>query len=706
MKSLKYFLFLLILIQYASYSQWFYKKGPEVTSTLYDIHIFPDNSVVAAGDNYSILSTDQGSNWTSTCIPGYLINCSFFLDNGIGYAGDHYGYMLKSTNRGSNWTVLTRLDSFLIYSVFFVTSSTGWAGTTTEKIYKTTNGGANWFLQLSNGSHGITSIHFINLNEGWALGGAWNNHIFHTTNGGNNWILQNENISISDSPPSLKCLYFVDSLTGYAGGNQGLTMYTTNGGQNWYTRFINGISFFKIQFVNNLKGWGSCYNNVYATTNGGINWTKQTNGTDYGSLGLNFKDKMTGWSSGYNGKTFYTSNGGVNWILKSGANDNGNYKCIFFSDLNNGWVAGDEGAIYKSSDGGDSWTPLPKISSDNVNSIYFNDSLNGWSTRTAFVFKTTNGGFDWDTMLIAPGSDFYDIGFINQQTGFAAGNSTSPLDSGFVYKTSNAGTNWLKVFNGGDSTGLLDFCFPNSETGYACGYNYNLFKTTNSGDNWFPVSSMSTINKVFRKMYFINPYVGWIAGNNGVILMTYDGGYSFVNRSINITANINSIFFSTSTIGHACSSDGTVYMTTDGGATWNIVLTGCSSEFNSIYFINSDVGWIAGSLHSILKTTNGGGPVGSGTAQNNNPAVFSLSQNYPNPFNPKTNINYQLPVNSNVKLSIFDITGREIAILVNQKQNAGSYNVEWNASDFASGVYFYKLETERFTQSKRMVLIK
>lgn len=88
------------------------------------------------------------------------------------------------------------------------------------------------------------------------------------------------------------------------------------------------------------------------------------------------------------------------------------------------------------------------------------------------------------------------------------------------------------------------------------------------------------------------------------------------------------------------------------------------------------------------------------------PDVFALSQNYPNPFNPATVINYQLPVSSFTSLKIFDITGREVATLVNEKQNPGSYSVQFDGSNFSSGVYFYRIESNDFVQTKRMVLIK
>ena len=90
----------------------------------------------------------------------------------------------------------------------------------------------------------------------------------------------------------------------------------------------------------------------------------------------------------------------------------------------------------------------------------------------------------------------------------------------------------------------------------------------------------------------------------------------------------------------------------------------------------------------------------------NLPVRFSLNQNYPNPFNPETVISYELPVSETVILKIFDVMGKEIKTLVNEKQNSGFHQVSFNASALPSGVYFYQLNTQGFTDTKRMVLIK
>lgn len=88
------------------------------------------------------------------------------------------------------------------------------------------------------------------------------------------------------------------------------------------------------------------------------------------------------------------------------------------------------------------------------------------------------------------------------------------------------------------------------------------------------------------------------------------------------------------------------------------------------------------------------------------PEEYKLFNNFPNPFNPTTNITFDIPKNSFVKLKIYDVTGKEIISLVNENLNVGRYNYQWDASSFTSGVYFYRLEANDFVETKRMVLLK
>jgi hypothetical protein len=88
------------------------------------------------------------------------------------------------------------------------------------------------------------------------------------------------------------------------------------------------------------------------------------------------------------------------------------------------------------------------------------------------------------------------------------------------------------------------------------------------------------------------------------------------------------------------------------------------------------------------------------------PDKFALYHNYPNPFNPTTNIKFDVPELSNVRISIYDISGKEVATLVNNQMNPGSYTADWNATNFASGIYFYRMTTDKFIETRKMMLIK
>ena len=88
------------------------------------------------------------------------------------------------------------------------------------------------------------------------------------------------------------------------------------------------------------------------------------------------------------------------------------------------------------------------------------------------------------------------------------------------------------------------------------------------------------------------------------------------------------------------------------------------------------------------------------------PEKYELSQNYPNPFNPETVISYSIPKTEEVSLVVYNLIGEEIARLIDESKHSGNYTVEWNASNVASGIYFYRLQAGDFIQTRKMVLLK
>jgi hypothetical protein len=156
-----------------------------------------------------------------------------------------------------------------------------------------------------------------------------------------------------------------------------------------------------------------------------------------------------------------------------------------------------------------------------------------------------------------------------------------------------------------------------------------------------------------------------------------------------------------------------VYQSLDEGATWISFSTGMPTM--QIYDLKykESTGLLLAATHGRgCWTFDVAGAIGIGS-HSEVIKNFSLSQNYPNPFNPTTLIGFDLPKESKVKLTVFDILGKEIAVLSDGNRNPGHHEVVWDASRFSSGIYFYKIEvrqsgssTSDFVATKRMVVVK
>ena len=146
---------------------------------------------------------------------------------------------------------------------------------------------------------------------------------------------------------------------------------------------------------------------------------------------------------------------------------------------------------------------------------------------------------------------------------------------------------------------------------------------------------------------------------------------------------------------------------------WYSFTTGLGLSNSGVSVVTSSVGesFIGTSSNENIKIISGFLVFSSSTVTDVSsekkitPAVYKLYQNYPNPFNPSTIIGWQLPVGSHVSLKVYDILGREVAILVNEEKPAGVYKFSFNADNLASGVYFYILKSDNYTSVKKMILL-
>jgi photosystem II stability/assembly factor-like uncharacterized protein len=401
------------------------------------------------------------------------------------------------------------------------------------------------------------------------------------------------------------------------------------------------------------------------------------------------------------------------------------------------------------------WYVLPNPTSDQINDMYFSDTLHGWyvtdgnfnANDTSWIVATTNGGTNWSIQYGYRGQ-LNCIWFADNNTGYASGG----LPFSVVFKTTNGGMNWVKNENVGGLY-ITGMSFVNKDTGWVCGtspFNGFVTRTTNGGDNWV---SQWPFSNTPQSTFFINNDTGWVGTDEalGKLYRTTNGGTNW-QLQLTATTRILSIFFLSPLKGWAQASSATnnaMMYTTNGGLNW-MDSHGVNGGYH-IRFVNDSVGWAGGGgnplrvikstdggknwgyqfmqtastsalatfrnnvslayggSHIINKTNDGGGSItftGINQISSEIPISFKLHQNYPNPFNPSTKINYQLLNSDFITLKVFDIQGKEIASLVNEKQNAGTYSVDFDAQNLVSGIYFYSLQTKNFTDTKKMILVK
>jgi hypothetical protein len=160
-----------------------------------------------------------------------------------------------------------------------------------------------------------------------------------------------------------------------------------------------------------------------------------------------------------------------------------------------------------------------------------------------------------------------------------------------------------------------------------------------------------------------------------------------------------------------------ISLSTDGGTTFPTILSASTlndgSEQVTLPSIDNSTARVKieaiGNIFFDMSNANFtiSSSIGINNNQNGTPIEFGLSQNFPNPFNPVTILNYAIPKKSAVSLKVYDALGREIAVLVNnQVQTEGYYNIEFNAAQLPSGIYYYRLEADKFVDTKKMILIK
>ncbi len=707
----KIILTLLLLTFKLSLAQtgWFWQNPKPQGSTLNDVVCINASQIIAIGDGGAVLkSGDGGVNWNVKYIfpssdknTNKLISLFCFDETNFAILSSSGIYMtsyniMKTSDGGATWNKYL-IDSLLSQSRFekiiFTDNNTGWAFNCTYYhpfTYRTTNGGVNWQRYSINDRQDLSNVFFINQNTGW-IRLDLNNEYYRTTNGGNNWTL-------NTAPANFTLPYFINQYTGWILGG---SFKTTNGGDTW-NQMSTTIDVPKnYAFINENTGWCINLDGLCRTINSGATWTPvyTTGGAADIINNVSSFGSSLFFAVGKAGKIAKSTDGGNNFINISSSVANYNpISDVSFVNENTGFVVTWKG-LHRTTDGGNSWQN--RDTTANYPHIKFLDENTGFFASTNVFAKTTNGGLNWSAQHY-PGYNFSIINAFDANLYYVYG-FDGQHQFQILAKTSDGGANWnYGWFPPGFQNSMV---FLNKDIGYATGTN-GTFKTTDGGASWLPKT-----NQTFHKLFFINENTGWSyfnIGSTGKIYKTTDGGITWQIKYSNNLVLPTAIQFANSLTGWFTAyidGEGLIMKTTDGGESWNINSSFETAELDAISFINANTGWAVGWNGAILKTTTGG-TIGVQQINTSLPDKFYLEQNYPNPFNPNTNIEFSLPKNSFVLLKVFDLLGREVANLVNENLSAGSYKYDFNASALPSGIYFYKLETENFSETKKMVLVK
>ncbi len=726
------FLLLILLpsIVLSQNSDWAY-RNPYPQNDFYAIKFFNQNTGYVVGSGGIFLKNISGSaDWIN--IPTYTardLYAMHFFDVNTGYIAGDGGLIMYTSNGGVNWTSIATNNNYALRSITFINQNTGFIAGDHGELYKTTSGITGW-QQLNVTSVNLRNIYFYDSLTGYVCGDS--GKVLKTTNTGTNWSIQ------TIGTENILSIVFINSSTGYLTTRLG-GMRSTDGGNTW-NNFLVGYSGEEnsVKFINANTGFVFGKNGpVSKTTNGGQVWQP------WCSYQLFFGNKFRDMSIVDSVNAFVCGDKG--WILKCYGPNQGNQNAyhlggslanlrrITFINSSTGAVMGDGSLLFITSNGGDKW----KIFLNGSNSWFEgSSSLEGlwlysptswyrkiyWPGVGGFsstgIQHSTDGGLTWNGTRAY---STYSLGIANMDV-FEIGGITYLTANSNVLK--NSGSNWSTVYTG-SATGNI--YFADSNTGYVALSQTGLkgvLYTSNGGTNWVTYSTGST--KYIESVYLRTSGLGFVGCDSSLLIRTTNFGLNWAQVTLPNNLHVQNISFANENTGWFLGTNrnspytGRLYVTNNGGNYFQQMMSLMNFNVKGYSFVDAQNGFVCGDSGVVLKTTNGGL-----TFINQNGEIyadkFSLSQNYPNPFNPVTNIRFNIPLLRGVpegrgvftKLVVYDMLGKEIATLVNQQMQPGSYNVDWDASNYPSGVYFYKLEvrqagssTGEFTEARKMVLIK
>ena len=421
--------------------------------------------------------------------------------------------------------------------------------------------------------------------------------------------------------------------------------------------------------------------------------------------------------------TFTLSANSQSWVPAGNITNPGTRPSISVCGINSAYIADgslNSPKVFRTSNGGMNWLTVPV--SGIANELYcvwaINDNLafvgEGYVNGNANLYKTTNAGVNWTTILTTGSNNGHFTGLAFTKLN---GNLFALAIAEKVYRSSNSGNNWVElsagvtgVSNAQNSLMIVDNDF------YGFGLNNGAARirlTTNNSTTWSTQQISVSGNYTSAIAFHSNKLYGVAATSTSLpmISRTTDGGLSWSSVDIGsgVTGTCYLVWVPATPVVYILGENGGIKRSTDNGTTWVTTPTPGVTNLTHFDFMQSGMivyGYAVSSNGNVIKLTDTLNILTGINSNNNVPVSFSLEQNYPNPFNPSTLIKYSLSENTSVRLSVYDVLGREVAVLVNEFKTSGSYEVSFSGDDLSTGVYYYRLDAGTFVETKKMLMIK
>ncbi len=385
------------------------------------------------------------------------------------------------------------------------------------------------------------------------------------------------------------------------------------------------------------------------------------------------------------------------WI-KTATIPHGQIRCIVFKDSSI-YTGTYGGGIFVSKDNGASWDSINNgLTNKYIKSLSISGSSIFAGSDGRGVFKSTNNGATWDTINSGlRDSVILTLSFDNIL--LFAGSLTHG-----VYKSSDDGSTWAQSSNGLTNTTINVLTVIDTNI-YAGTWGGGVFISSDKGNSWSGVYNDSMKSKFISGIAAIdtNLFVGTL--NSGV-LQNFPNQKKWKTKNTGLTAAAVYSLLANNKILFAGTDQG-IFAILQNDSTWQSINSNMQAAVirtmavnGSYLYIGTDTGILYRALSDFIL------PAYVAGNQSDLPSHFQLDQNYPNPFNPSTTISYTVKEAGRVTLKVYDILGREIQTLVNKDLSPGRYKADFNAANLSTGVYLYRMQTEKYASTKKMILLR